>query len=336
MSLTAAAVGLSALLLMIVLSRTRISSVASLIALIVPTVVSLGAGSLVGSGAGRGAYPHQRSDTPSSAPVAADLARFGLWCHGGMCDRARAGHRGVPIPTLAAVLMYAAGRSPRVGRIDTVLRTEDLPSQIAFFATLKATLLLPVSTAVGIGVVLSLLLQLNQEAVDLTLVGLKPDGTGGFAEVPAPATLASHHVTALDVYRSLLFAGARTLQTRLPDPAGAESCACVAAPHSARPRSSFWPTTASVFAPPMAICFSAACAPSSSSGCATPAGSTCARPPPWFRREPGLPRAGQRTRACQAEISSPGGGLRILSACRPSLVLLLLPRFTPSSSPWWL
>ena len=56
----------------------------------------------------------------------------------------------MPIPTLAAVLMYAAGRSPRVGRIDTVLRT-GLPSQIAFFATLTATLLLPVSTAWGSG-----------------------------------------------------------------------------------------------------------------------------------------------------------------------------------------
>jgi sulfate permease, SulP family len=41
-------------------------------------------------------------------------------------------------------------------------------------------------------------------------------------ESAAPATLPSREVTLLDVYGSLLFAGARTLQTRLPDPAGSE------------------------------------------------------------------------------------------------------------------
>lgn len=74
----------------------------------------------------------------------------------------------------------------------------------------------------GIGVVLSLLLQLNQEAVDLAVVGLELNETGQFAEVPAPAKLPSRKVTALDVHGSLLFAGARTLQSRLPDPTGAE------------------------------------------------------------------------------------------------------------------
>ena len=45
--LTAAAVGISALLLMIVLSRTRIASVASLVALAIPTLLTLGASNLV-------------------------------------------------------------------------------------------------------------------------------------------------------------------------------------------------------------------------------------------------------------------------------------------------
>jgi MFS superfamily sulfate permease-like transporter len=47
MSLTAAAVGVSALVLMAVLSRTRIASVASLVALAVPTLLSLDASKLV-------------------------------------------------------------------------------------------------------------------------------------------------------------------------------------------------------------------------------------------------------------------------------------------------
>ena len=48
----------------------------------------------------------------------------------------------------------------------TILRTGP-NSQIAVVATFVATLFLPVAAAVGIGVVISLLLQLNQEAMDL-------------------------------------------------------------------------------------------------------------------------------------------------------------------------
>jgi sulfate permease, SulP family len=125
----------------------------------------------------------------------------------------------IPIPTLAAVLIFAAASSLRLGRIDTVLRS-GLPSQVAFFATLGATLFLPVTAAVGIGVGLSLLLQVNQEAVDLTVVRLERGENGSLVESPAPATLPSREVTVLDVYGRLLFAGARTLQTRLPDATG--------------------------------------------------------------------------------------------------------------------
>jgi sulfate permease, SulP family len=127
----------------------------------------------------------------------------------------------IPIPTLAAVLIFASASSLRLGRIDTVLRT-GLPSQIALIVTFAATVLLPVTAAVGIGVGLSLLLQVNQEAVDLTVVRLERDEVGQLVETPAPATLPSREVTLLDVYGSLLLAGARTLQTRLPDPAGSE------------------------------------------------------------------------------------------------------------------
>jgi MFS superfamily sulfate permease-like transporter len=127
----------------------------------------------------------------------------------------------IPIPTLAAVLIFAAAGSLRLGRVDTVLRT-GLPSQIAFVAMLAATLFLPVTAAVGIGVGLSLLLQVNQEAVDLTVVRLERGPDRRLVESAAPATVPSREVTLLDVYGSLLFAGARTPQTRLPDPAGSE------------------------------------------------------------------------------------------------------------------
>lgn len=126
----------------------------------------------------------------------------------------------VPMPTLAAVLIFAAVGSIRPGVIRVILQTEP-SSQIALVTTFVATLLLPVAAAVGIGVALSLLLQLNQEAMDLSVVELVPGDDGALREQPAPRTLADGQIVVLDVYGSLFYAGARTLQAHLPDPSGA-------------------------------------------------------------------------------------------------------------------
>jgi sulfate permease, SulP family len=122
----------------------------------------------------------------------------------------------IALPTLAAILIFAAIGSMRPREIATILRT-GRTSQIAVISTFTATLFLPVAAAVGIGVALSLLLQLNQEAMDLAVVELIPLDDGRFEERPPPAVLTSQHVTVLDVYGSLLYAGARTLQAHLPD-----------------------------------------------------------------------------------------------------------------------
>jgi len=127
----------------------------------------------------------------------------------------------VAIPTLAAVLIFAAIGSLRIGEIVAIMRTS-ATSRVALIATFVATLLLPVAEAVAMGVAISLLLQLNQDAVDLRVVELRPTDDGRLIERPAPVQLRSHAVTVLDVYGSLLYAGARTLQARLPDPTGAE------------------------------------------------------------------------------------------------------------------
>jgi SulP family sulfate permease len=132
----------------------------------------------------------------------------------------------VALPTLAAVLIFAAVSSLRLHEMRTILRTGPT-SQVVIVATFTATLLLPVATAVGIGVTLSLLLQLNQEAMDLAVVRLEPTADGRLRELPAPEHPGSNAVTLLDVYGSLLYAGSRTLQARLPDPAGTESAAVV-------------------------------------------------------------------------------------------------------------
>ena len=132
----------------------------------------------------------------------------------------------VILPALAAILIFAAAGSLRLGEVMTILRTGRI-SQVVVIATFAATLFLPVAAAVGIGVVLSLLLQLNQEAMDLAVVELVPAGDGRFREQKAPAILTSSHVTILDVYGSLLYAGSRTLQGRLPAPGDARSAVVV-------------------------------------------------------------------------------------------------------------
>lgn len=296
-SLPAVLVGLSALVLMTVLSRTRVSSFASVIALGVPTLVTLGVNNLVrvndsgkiptgiplphipnlsllssvnliigaaavavivlvqGTGVAESApNPDGSPSDPNrdfiaqgvgnlasgffrGQPVGGSVGQTAVNVAAGAKSRWATILSGVwmlliivvfsgivgkiPIPTLAAILIFAAGSSLRVSRIDTILRT-GRSSQIAFFTTCAATLVLPVTAAVGIGVALSLLLQVNQEAVDLRVVRLQPNASGLFVETPAQVMLSNGEVTLLDVYGSLLLAGARTLQTRLPDPTGTD------------------------------------------------------------------------------------------------------------------
>jgi SulP family sulfate permease len=126
----------------------------------------------------------------------------------------------VAMPTLAAILIFAAISSLRLDRIRLVFRT-GRTSQIAFTTTFLATLFLPVAAAVGIGVALSLVLQLDREALDLRVVELRLRPDGLVEERPAPTRLESETVTVLDVYGSLYYAGARTLEARLPDPSEA-------------------------------------------------------------------------------------------------------------------
>ncbi len=132
----------------------------------------------------------------------------------------------VVMATLAAVLIFAAIGSFRIDDVRAILRTGRM-SQIAVIVTFVATLLLPVAAAVGIGLVFSLLMQLNQEAIDLRVVEVTPREDGSMVERPAKPRLESRKVVLLDVYGSLFYAGARTLQARLPDPAQAESPAVV-------------------------------------------------------------------------------------------------------------
>ena len=122
----------------------------------------------------------------------------------------------VAMPTLAAVLIVAAIGSIRIPEITTVGRAS-AQSAVAMITTFVATLLLPIAAAVAIGVALSLLLQLNREAIDLRVMQRVRLPDGRFQEQPARSRT-SQPVTLLEIYGSLLFAGARTLEEQLPAP----------------------------------------------------------------------------------------------------------------------
>lgn len=125
----------------------------------------------------------------------------------------------VPMPTLAAILIVAAAGAFDIDRLVAIWGSGSI-SRTALGVTFVATLLLPVTAAVGVGVGLSLLLQINQEAMDLKVVRLRVEGDRLVEDV-LPKRLSDNEIVIMDVYGSLFYAGARTLQTRLPDPAGA-------------------------------------------------------------------------------------------------------------------
>jgi SulP family sulfate permease len=123
----------------------------------------------------------------------------------------------VPMPTLAAVLIFAAVMSLRFNDMGVVWKTSHT-GKIGMLLTFIATLALPVAAAVAVGVICSLLLQLNREQMDLKVVRLTRNDAGLLVEQPAPAVLPDAEPVILDVYGSLLYAGARTLGAHLPDP----------------------------------------------------------------------------------------------------------------------
>lgn len=125
----------------------------------------------------------------------------------------------VPLPTLSAVLIFAALMTLKPSVVMVVWKTSNT-GKIAMTVTFLSTLMLPIAAAVAVGVICSLVLQLNKEQMDFHLVRLRYVD-GKFVERRAPRVLPDAEPVILDVYGSLLYAGARTLGARLPDPHGA-------------------------------------------------------------------------------------------------------------------
>jgi SulP family sulfate permease len=124
----------------------------------------------------------------------------------------------VPMPALAGLLIVAGLNTINLAEASAIWRT-GLVSRIAIVTTFVATLFLPIQFAVGIGVVLSTLLYLNQASTDVSVVELVSHDGVVEERKPGPV-LQSERPTVLDIYGSVFYAGARTFARLLPAPEG--------------------------------------------------------------------------------------------------------------------
>jgi len=132
----------------------------------------------------------------------------------------------IAMPALGALLMLAGARTLKPAEAFSIWST-GWPSRLAIVTTFLAMLFLPIQAAVGIGVVLSALLTLGQASAEVWVVERVEHSDGGIEERVAPDRLPPHAVTVLHIYGHLFYAGARTLEDKLPSPRGARNAVVV-------------------------------------------------------------------------------------------------------------
>lgn len=121
----------------------------------------------------------------------------------------------VAMPALSGLLILAGYKTIRPQEIMSIWNT-GWTSRLAMLITFVTTLFAPIQVAVGVGVALSAILFMNSSATDVTVVQLTETEPGKIKRGKAPATLPSNVVTVLDIFGSLFYAGARTLEHLLP------------------------------------------------------------------------------------------------------------------------
>ena len=121
----------------------------------------------------------------------------------------------IAMPALAGLLIVIGFQTIKPADIQTVWQTGLMPRAIMAI-TFIGTLIMPLQFAVFLGVVISILLFIFEQANRITLVELVPVEGGYPIEQPAPRQLPSRAVTALFPYGSLFYAAAKTLEENLP------------------------------------------------------------------------------------------------------------------------
>ena len=121
----------------------------------------------------------------------------------------------VPMPALAALLIVAGYQGLRLEAAQTIWRTSRV-STVVMVLTFLATLFIPLQYAVLIGVALSVVLHVARQSNKVSVTWLVPAVDGFPVERPAPRELPSRQFTMLQIYGSLFFAAATSLEEILP------------------------------------------------------------------------------------------------------------------------
>ena len=121
----------------------------------------------------------------------------------------------VPMPALAALLIVAGYQGLRIEAAVTIWNTSKVPAAVMGL-TFLATLFMPLQYAVVLGVAFSIVLYVARQSnkVVITQWVLVPGGLP--EEQPAPKELPSHQLTLLQIYGSLFFAAAKSVEEMLP------------------------------------------------------------------------------------------------------------------------
>jgi SulP family sulfate permease len=127
-----------------------------------------------------------------------------------------------PMSSLAALMILAGLGAINLEEARSIWNT-GWSSRLPLLITLLATLYLPIPAAVGVGVIISLILFISAASSDVSVHEMVRLPDGRIEEREPAAQLPSSAVTVLDITGSLFFAGARTLEQRLPSPKGVEN-----------------------------------------------------------------------------------------------------------------
>jgi SulP family sulfate permease len=121
----------------------------------------------------------------------------------------------VPMPALAALLIVAGFQGLRIQPAITIWNTSRVSTAVMVL-TFLATLFIPLQYAVLLGMAFSIVMHVVHQSNKVSVMQwvLKPGGLP--EERPAPKELASNELTILQVYGSLFFAAAKSMEELLP------------------------------------------------------------------------------------------------------------------------
>lgn len=122
----------------------------------------------------------------------------------------------VPMPALSALLIVAGYQGLRIEAAMMIWNTSRVSSAVMGL-TFLATLFIPLQYAVLLGAGFSIVMHVARQSNKINIVQWVPTPGGFPLEEPAPRQAPSNRLTLLQIYGSLFFAAAKTIEETLPD-----------------------------------------------------------------------------------------------------------------------